>query len=498
VNRALPALLLIAFAGVVSAAPEPTSALSDSTLTRESLTLQSAHGVRIEAEAGRLLVSENRASPAARRIPIGYLRLRSRAKSPRAPLFYLAGGPGQRAVSRDPAGLDFWTPFLAVSDVVLIDQRGVADPSLRWSWDGPPPLSYFLSADSAGRHEAAMVHRACAVFRARGVDLAGYTTVESASDLDALREALGMPRVSLLAFSYGTHLAFAYLRRFGEHVENAVLIGNEGPDDTMKPPAYLDTAFVRLARAVAADHELSARIPNLASLYDRVISRLEHAPMLVAVPSPAGGDSLHIPIGPFGLRFILRADFGDASDLPVFPRLLWSIDHADPSVLAWFVRKRAGAVLGVHGMNLAMDEASGASAARHALIAEQSRTSRFADVVNFPSPWADGFAGVPDLGDAFRAPLTSDVRALFVSGTLDCQTPPEQTAHIAQGFRDATQLVVENAGHEQTFWQNDTAVPVVVDFLAGRDVRQRKIGYPPLRFVPLEGSGAVKHPAAGP
>src|SRR5689334_25089176 len=34
---------------------------------------------------------------------------------------------------------------------------------------------------------------------------------------------------------------------------------------------------------------------------------------------------------PFGLKLILRIDLGDATDLPVYPRLLWSIDHGDPS-----------------------------------------------------------------------------------------------------------------------------------------------------------------------
>ena len=52
---------------------------------------------------------------------------------------------------------------------------------------------------------------------------------------------------------------------------------------------------------------------------------------------------------------------------------------------------------------------------------------------------------------------------------------------------NTTHLVVEHAGHEQTFWQNGTAVPVLVDFLNGRDVRDRTITYPALRFVPLEG-----------
>jgi pimeloyl-ACP methyl ester carboxylesterase len=147
-------------------------------------------------------------------------------------------------------------------------------------------------------------------------------------------------------------------------------------------------------------------------------------------------------------------------------------------------------------MSVAMDEASGVSKARLAMIDEQARTSRFADVVNFPfpGPWAEW--NIPDLGDAFRAPLISSVRTLFVSGELDFNTPPHQAEALRWGMIDATHLIVANAGHEQTFLQNDTAMPVIADFLAGEDVHDRKITYPPLRFVPLEGSDArVSHPS---
>jgi pimeloyl-ACP methyl ester carboxylesterase len=203
-----------------------------------------------------------------------------------------------------------------------------------------------------------------------------------------------------------------------------------------------------------------------------------------------------VPIGPFGLAYILRIDVGDATDLPVFPRLLWSIDQGDPSILAWFVRKRAGIATGVHGMSEVMDAASGASPARFALIAEQSKTSRFANVVNFPYPYARvGFDG-PDLGEVFRAPLVSPVRTLIVSGEYDFNTPPSQGEELRWGLPNATHLVVLHAGHEQTLFQNDTVMPVLLDFLKGIDVSERTISYPPLRFVPLEGSDPnVRHPS---
>src|SRR5262249_39074230 len=195
----------------------------------------------------------------------------------------------------------------------------------------------------------------------------------------------------------------------------------------------------------------------------------------------------------FGLRFVMRIDMGDATDLVVFPRLLWSIDQGDPSVLAWFIRKRAGAVLSFSGMNHVMDAASGATRGRLALIESQAATSRFADVVNRgdePDP------AMPDLGDAFRAPVVTPVRTLLISGSLDFNTPPQQSEEFRWGAPNATHLVVENAGHEQIFFQNDTVMPVVRDFLMGQDVRDRKLTYPPLRFVPLAGvDPSVTHPS---
>jgi pimeloyl-ACP methyl ester carboxylesterase len=460
---------------------------------RKALTTRS--GQKIEADAGRLMVPENRSNPRSRSIAIEFLRLRSRSASPRAPLFYLEGGPGSRAISERPDALEFWNPFLDVCDVVLINQRGTNDPALIWNWDGPPPVSYFLSADSAARHEAEMDRRSVAAFRARGVDLAGYTSVESAADLDALRATLGIPRVSLLGFSYGTHLECAYLRKYGDHVENAVMLGVEGPDQTQKLPWVMDVQLRKLGVLVARDPRLSSRIPDLVALFDRVIARLERQPAIIPVAGPSG-DTLRVPIGPFGLRMIMRFDMGDATDLVVFPRLLWSIDQGDLSVLAWFVRKRVAVTMGVHGMSESMDTASGITQGRLALIQDQSRTSRFGDVVNFPFLVAGASWPVPDLGDAFRAPLVSSVRALIVSGLLDFNTPPAQGDELAWGLPNATHLVVANAGHEQTWFQNDTTVPVIKDFLLGQDVSARRITYPALRFVSLDGdSSRMGHPS---
>jgi len=485
--RAAGVLAAALIAASPAAAQRATWAKQAGQARTEDRSLETSKGLAIAAQEGWIAVPERRGDRASRLVEVHYLRLRSTAASPRAPLVYLSGGPGSTGVSDSPRALDFWTPILAVSDVVLFDQRGTRDPDLRWTWDGPPPLDYFRSANVGRGHIVELCRRAAAAIRARGVDLAGYNTIESADDVEELRRALGVPKLSLLGFSYGTHLGTAFLRRHGAVVENAVLIGMEGPDHTYKQPLAMDTQLRKLSAMAAADPGLEGRVPDLMALLDRVDAKLEREPIAVKIPGPDGG-SVTMPVGSFGLRFILRADVGDATDLPVFPRLLWSLDRGDPSILKWFVAKRSPIAVQAHGMGYATDAASGWSPGRKALIESQTSSSRFADVVNFPFPDVVAAWGVPDVGDEFRSPLVSSVRTLFVSGELDWNTPPYQAEELKWGFSNATHLVVANAGHEQTWLQNPETMPVLADFLAGKDVSGRRLAYPALRFIPLEGS----------
>jgi pimeloyl-ACP methyl ester carboxylesterase len=384
-----------------------------------------------------------------------------------------------------------------VADVILLDQRGAgkSEPDLRYRWDGPLPLQAFVDGGAAMRHSLEMGRRARAAILERGIDTDGYTTEENADDVDDLRKALGLERVSLLGFSYGTHLGLSILRRHGEHVDRAILSGVEGPGHTFKPPLNADTQFRKLAAMVAADPELGRAIPDLFAMLERVLAKLEKEPMRIPLEAP-DGEMVDVPIGPFGLKMILRFDIGDASNLPVFPRLLWSIDQGDPSVLAWFVRKRARRALGTHGMNMLMDSASGSSPERMTMLQAPAERSLFHDVVNFPYPQALEVWQPRVLGPEFREPLISTVPTLFLSGTLDWNTPPAQAEEVRWGFTNSIHLIVENAGHEQVLAHSEIK-RALAKFLRGDDdVREITASYPPLRFVPLEGkSREVTHPS---
>jgi hypothetical protein len=102
---------------------------------------------------------------------------------------------------------------------------------------------------------------------------------------------------------------------------------------------------------------------------------------------------------------------------------------------------------------------------------------------------------VPDLGDAFRSPLVSDIPTLLLSGEWDWNTPPHQAEQVRWGLSQATHLIVRGAGHEQVMIHPEV-VQAVLGFLRGEDVSRARISWPPIQFVPLEGYDPLRtHPA---
>ncbi len=134
-------------------------------------------------------------------------------------------------------------------------------------------------------------------------------------------------------------------------------------------------------------------------------------------------------------------------------------------------------------MAIAMDCASGVSSWRAAQIAAETPASIFGAMTNAPFPEVCGVLELAPLGDEFRAPLASMVPALFISGTLDANTPPFQAEELRWGFPFSTHLVVEGAGHESTLPHPDVQ-QAILDFLRGADVRGRSVAVP-LKFAPV-------------
>ncbi|HEX6730503.1 MAG TPA: alpha/beta hydrolase, partial [Pyrinomonadaceae bacterium] len=163
----------------------------------------------------------------------------------------------------------------------------------------------------------------------------------------------------------------------------------------------------------------------------------------------------------------------------------YTMDKGDYSILKRFVERRYNQFsAGINVMTLVMDISSGVSKARQRQIQKEAQTALLGDIVNFPISEMGDVFGSPDLGDAYRSQIKTDVPTLFVSGVLDNNTQPFQADDVRKTFKHSTHLIIDNAGHESMLTDSQVQ-QTMVQFLRGEDVSKVKIALPPLKFQPL-------------
>lgn len=446
-------------------------------------------GQKIETEQGFLRVPENRQNPNSKTIEIAVLRLKSKATNPAAPLVYLAGGPGQSALSEMsfPFMLKLFEKVLQTRDVVLFDQRGIGQskPRVVWGSSESLPLETLVSEEKMVSYIRSQHEKAVAAFKERGIDLMGYNTNESADDINDLRQAIGAKKVSLLGYSYGTHLGLATIRRHSAHLDSVVLLGTEGLNHTFKLPSTYNEQIRKLSALAAQDEGVKDKVPDMFALLKRVLDKLDREPATVTVLDRRKNQKVDLKIGKNALQLLIRFDVGDSNDFPEFPLWFYTMDKGDYSILKFYAEKRYNQLgSGVSGMANMMDLFSGATKQRLQQIQKESKDSILGNAVNFMDLNIADIWGNPDLGDNFRKPFKTKMRTLFVSGTLDSNTPTEQTEEIRKDFSNSSHLILQYGGHEDML-PNEKIQNSIVEFLNGKNIGNQTINQPKPKFKPI-------------
>ena len=434
--------------------------------------LRHAGGRSLDAERGVLMVPSCRKLDESPAIALPFVHVPARRDHGLAPLVVLAGGPGAPAIGSFETGFfEHVERFADICDVVTFDQRGAnsALPNL----DNPAPPRYDLDAvltrETFLDAQRASARQSATYWRERGVDPNDYNTVESAHDVNDLRRALGVPRINLHGASYGSHLGLTVLKEHGEHVDRAILCIVEGLDDTHKMPANTDRHFRHLGDLARTDRNLKGEFPDLVSEIAEVLDAFERKPRTVRF---ANVDA-HTPAGRFAVQLVLGNALGSIRAIRELPSFVRQLAKGDLATLARRVERRLTGS-GIHGMQLAMDYASGASAERSRLIEAQRRDALLDDSFNLPFPFVGDALGVDDLGRDFRAPVQSDVPTLFCAGTLDGRTPVANAEAARRGFTHSHLVVVEGATHETPALLLDHQT----EFLQGKDPRADRLARP--------------------
>ena len=488
VSRFFLALVFAVACASATQGQQPTAG----TVVVEPYSYRTFDGNEFPAELGKLWVRENRNGSSNRLIQLAFVRLKSTAERPGSPIVFLAGGPGAPGIGmgRVPVYFRLFQQLRSVSDVILLDQRGLgmSSPAL----DCPEttvPADVFATS---GKWLGVVIgkSRSCAQhWLAKGVDVAAYTNDASADDLNDLRQALGVLRISLIGHSYGTLLAQAAVRRHGQHIDRVVFAGTEGPDNLLALPSVWDALIRKLAYLASEDGSVNELVPDMEALFRRVQDKLEREPLMLAISRTETEGATNIVVGRIGLQWLVRHGMSDARNYAWLPALLHMIDQGDYSLLTRLMTPLHHAMQGRSPMANAVDCSIGWSAARLAAAARETQGSLLSNVNLQRTTAICDAVGVKTNDPSLQPRLFSRIPALFVSGTLDANTPPFQAEEVRWGFPNSTHLIVENGGHE-TLPSADVQ-GVIVDFFKGLSVKDRAVSFERPDFVTVEEAKAT-------
>ena len=457
-------------------------------LTLKPYVFENSQKEKVDAEFGVLLVPENRQNPRSNLIELAFVRFKSTAKNPGAPIVYLAGGPGGSGIGTAMGSrFSLFMAMREIGDVIAFDQRGtgMSKPNLTCYNDLAFPLDVAPTREELIRVTRERSRECAAYWRDwQRVDLAGYNTNESADDLEDLRKALGVKQIRLWAISYGTHLGLTTIRRHPQSIERAILAGIEGPDHTLKLPANIQKHLVDLDRVVRADPNLNKEIPDFLGLMKTVLDRLEKEPVTVEVTDPQTKQKVKVIITKFVIQYLTASNIG-TTVTGSFPAIYYAASKGDYSLaaLAWLQQTKQG--IG-SAMSFMMDCFSGATVARRQQIQREAKETLLEDAANMVFPDVCEAWGNPDLGDAFRAPVKSSVPVLFISGTLDARTPISNAEEYRAGFSNSAHLIIEGAVHSDPLFLSSPKIKdAMLEFMKGLPLSTNSITLAPMKFTPL-------------
>lgn len=431
----------------------------------------------VRYELGHIYVPENRARPGGRLIAVRYMRIKGTASQATPPVFMLPGGPGDSYIDAfTRSGLDWFGAarqrgdvlrFRRAGDVVVMDQRGASGASERLGFNYNPdgqPLDRPARLDDELKAAPSVVRRALARFPDH--DLAGYTVVQCAEDLNDLRRALGYARINLFGLSYGSQWSFAVMRLHPETVSRALLSGVEPLDNGYDMPSHVWAALMRIAVEAQADPRLAASLPpgGLRQAVDEILARLENAPVTVRLKS--GED---VVLGPEDFRLSLIAR---PSEWPA--RI---IDIHRGRYAAWAeevaASRRPLAATPSALIGPLIDTSLNVSEARGRRLSNDPAV-RYLGTWGFaPSMAAVSLWPTPDVGDALRLPAMSPIPVVFLHGDWDTSTPVENSREIQPYFPNSRLVVVRRGGHGAIYDladQDPNALDRFIDYLRTGDM----------------------------
>jgi len=422
----------------------------------------------IAARCGRLTLPENPADATGATLDLSVAVVPAvNRRANRAPLFLLAGGPGQAATDLYTSQAAAFARINRNHDIVLVDQRGTGR-------SGALQCEYpddWQSAAAAAAQLREVTRKCLARF---GDRVRYYTTSVAVRDLDAVRIALGYGRIDLYGSSYGTRVAELYMRRHPGETHAVILDGVTYPEQAIgrDTPADGEHALNLILDRCESAAECAAAFPTLREELGALRQRFGLERRSIEIEDPADGLPLAIEFNRGMLNAALRFLSYNSVEASLLPALVHQGANGNLGPLASqtiMLARQIDAQLASGMQNSVIcseDEPHFAlsSGDRARMAATYQGADQLDALAAICSVWPRGPVDA-DLHDA----LHSDIPTLLLSGSADPVTPPADAERAAAGLVHHRHLILAGEGHGQL--ATGCMPKLMAEFLDGAEPR---------------------------
>ena len=415
------------------------------------------------ALCGRLIVPEDRRHGGTRTISLAVAVITASTSRPQSdPILWLAGGPGDDAITEIPMALA--GKLNANRDVIFMSQRGTytAQPRMtcesidRW---GADTLNMPYDSTATGKAYSLATRKCRQELEKRTSDSGAYNTLESADDLEDLRIALHAAKWNLYGISYGTDLALTYMREHPDGIRSVAIDGVFPPSlaggvATWKSAAEGINAVFQACRDQAPCRK---RYGDIAATFRHLVIQYEAAPKTAEVR--VRGHAGKVPVKISGGMLLQWAVSPGTHVAATVPAAIYALSHGDATPIAstWAAPKLGTDSIGVFANGLFNGVACGEWVpyeTEQSVVAAGRRefptfpVSVLRNAPNLPfmrencRDW-----NVPAVSPSVRSVTKSAIPTLVINAQYDAQTAASFGAYVAKTLPNSTVVTIRNVAH---------------------------------------------------
>jgi pimeloyl-ACP methyl ester carboxylesterase len=376
--------------------------------------------------------------------------------SGRRVLVLVAGGPGASGIGDADWMAHLLDPRIQRAfDIVAFDARGTGGTDPR---ECPSAGSRYGVAAITATTAEAFAAQCTAEAGVAPDELGRYSSREIAEDIDAIRAALGVARVTVYGSSYGTVIAQAYAAAHPDRLDGMVL---DAPIDRSIPAAELwataatgfRTALDMTVEACAEDADCADALPDPERVINRVYQQLAPGDTLTQEVTGPDGKAYEASMDRADFQAVLESAMYDESLRVSLLRALQAVDRGDRRLLLRLVDVEGGAG---HAASFAYFATwcADVRASPSSRVDDFEAFTRVARDAGLNSDWQDlAWALAPCLywpgqPQTWRPPVESSaVPILILASTADPITPVSEARSILARHAEARLVETQGGAH---------------------------------------------------